>query len=162
MVDTSARFWKRGVLPDAGIYSDPKQLMASAIEYFDWSTDNSLFEERAFAYQGSVTIEDLRKPRVFTLRGLCNWLGVALKEWPALKGKSPEIARVCEWAEEIIYQQKFELAAADLLNAAFIARDLGMTEKRELTGAGGRPLSIITSEVDASTAAEMYADTLRR
>jgi hypothetical protein len=42
--------------------------------------------------------------------------------------------------DEIIRTQKFQGAAADLLNPNIIARDLGLSEKSEITGANGAPL----------------------
>ncbi|MDC9826565.1 terminase small subunit, partial [Devosia sp. ZB163] len=42
--------------------------------------------------------------------------------------------------DEIIRAQKFEGAAAGLLNPNIIARDLGLADKQELTGKGGSPL----------------------
>jgi poly(A) polymerase Pap1 len=42
--------------------------------------------------------------------------------------------------EKTIYTQKFQGASADLLNANIIARDLGLSDKTELTGKDGKPL----------------------
>ena len=46
--------------------------------------------------------------------------------------------------DEIIRTQKFEGASADLLNPNIIARDLGLADKSELTGAGGGAIETVT------------------
>ena len=42
--------------------------------------------------------------------------------------------------EDCIYNQKFEGAIIGLYNANIIARDLGLSDKNELTGKDGNPL----------------------
>ena len=58
-----------------------------------------------------------------------------------------------EWAEAVIYRQKFEGAAADMLNQAIIARELGLVDRKEMTGLGGGPL-ITVIEIVAATDGE--------
>lgn len=128
-----ARKWKAG------------ELHTSCVEYFDWAHDNPLHEARPFAYQGDSWVEEVAKARAFTRQGLCTFLGVSIKEWDSYKDID-DLMPVYEWAEQVIYQQKFELAASDLLNASFIARDLGMTDKRELGGIPGQPLEVSARE----------------
>lgn len=49
-------------------------------------------------------------------------------------------------AEAVIYEQKFTGAAADLLNPNIIARDLGLADKKELSGG----LALTVTPEDAS------------
>ena len=44
--------------------------------------------------------------------------------------------------EDIIYEQKFTGAAADLLNPNIIARDLGLADKKEVSGPDGDAIEI--------------------
>jgi hypothetical protein len=45
-----------------------------------------------------------------------------------------------ERAEAVIYTWKFEGAAANLLNANLVARELGLADKAELMGRDGGPI----------------------
>jgi hypothetical protein len=72
-------------------------------------------------------------------------------EWRNQDDYSEVITR----AEEVIYSQKFAGAAADLLNANIIARDLGLTDRREV-----RQSSTVKVSADMSPqeAARAYQD----
>ena len=69
--------------------------------------------------------------RAMTLQGLCLFIDVTRETWGEWKKSRPDLSDVQREAEEIIYSQKFAGAAADLLNANIIARDLGLSEKVE-------------------------------
>ena len=53
-----------------------------------------------------------------------------------------DFSEVTTRVDEIIRTQKFQGAAADLLNPNIIARDLGLADKSELTGKDGGPVEI--------------------
>lgn len=137
-------FWIRSK-PSASKQWTADELYLTAIEYFNWSHNNPLYELRPFAYKGDSWVEEVPKARAFTERGLCTFLGISLKEWQEMS-KADHLAPITSWAEQVIHQQKFELAAADLLNAGFIARDLGLSDKRELGGIPGQPLEVSARE----------------
>ena len=61
---------------------------------------------------------------------------------------------------EIIRTQKFAGAAADLLNANIIARDLGLADKNEVTGKDGGPVEV--KELSDLQAAQRVAYMLGR
>jgi hypothetical protein len=124
-----------------------------------WVEDNPLWEQKITQYKGDVRVVNIAKMRAMTVESLCLFLGVNVDTWREYS-KREDFAAVCEWANSCIRQQKFGGAAADLLNPAIIARDLGLADKREITGANGAPLQMITSEMSAAQAAEAYAATL--
>lgn len=99
---------------------------------------------KAFAYQGEVVKEELPKMRAMTMTGLCLYLGVNEAYFRQFKKELPEgetdFSTVIANIEAVIYTQKFEGAAAELLNHNIIARDLGLADKSELTGKDGAPL----------------------
>ena len=66
---------------------------------------------------------------------------------------------VTSCVDEAIRQQKFEGAASGFFNPAIIARDLGLVDKQEVTGANGGPIEKITTNMTPEEAAEMYAKT---
>lgn len=134
------RFWNRPLV-EPSKYPTPGELHASMIEYFDWAHDNPLEEVRPFSFQGDSWNHAMDKARAFTEQGLRVFLGLSKKDWTALR-EDEAYEHVFGWADEVMYQQKFELGAADLLNASFIARDIGLTDKRELGGIPGQPLEV--------------------
>ncbi|AFM54319.1 DNA-packaging protein [Salmonella enterica subsp. enterica serovar Newport] len=112
-------------------FESPEALWAACCEYFEWVEANPLYEVKAFAFQGVVTQESLPKLRAMTISGLCIFLDITRQTWGtfrAMEGFSDITTR----AEEIIYDQKFSGAAADLLNANIIARDLGLKEQSQV------------------------------
>lgn len=123
------RFWKR---QSRSSIEGPEALQSACIEYFDWAHDNPLTEAKAFAYQGDSWVESIDKSRAFTLKGLCVFLGINESKWAVWKS-DPRLSDICGWAEDVIYTQKFEGAAAGLLNPSIIGRDLGLAEKSEVS-----------------------------
>jgi len=112
-------------------FETPEALWSACCEYFAWVEDNPLWEIKAFAYQGDITQEPVPKMRAMTIMGLCTFLDISRQTWytfRAMEKYSDTITRV----EEIIYDQKFSGAAADLLNANIIARDLGLKEQQQI------------------------------
>jgi hypothetical protein len=126
------------------LFKTPELLWEAACEYFQWCENNPLYETKAFAYQGEIVTEELPKMRAMTMGGLCLYLGVNeayFRQFKAglLEGET-DFSTVIANIETVIYTQKFQGAAADLLNANIIARDLGLADKSELTGKNGAPL----------------------
>ena len=140
------RFWEarssHGRKPK---FASPEILHTACMEYFEWVEENPLYEAKAFAYQGQVTVEYLPKMRAMTIAGLCLFLDIDTQTWANYKA-NPDFFGVCESVEKSIYQQKFTGASADLLNASIIARDLGLADKQDLTSSDGSmsPPKIIT------------------
>jgi len=125
------RFWEaRSSHGRNPIFESPEALWTAAKEYFAWVEDNPLYEAKPFAFQGTVTIANVAKMRAMTIEGLCIFLDIARQTWKDY-GERPDFLAVTSRVEEIIRSQKFAGAAADLLNANIIARDLGLTDKTE-------------------------------
>lgn len=84
--------------------------------------------------------------RAFTIQGLCLYLGcnvLYFKQFEeSIKDKTDELAKdfsiILSRVREIIYTQKFTGAAAGFLNPNIIARDLGLTDKTDITTAGDK------------------------
>lgn len=112
------------------IFKDPDQLWEAACEYFQWVEDNPLYEDKVTSFQGVNTHEPVAKMRAMTISGLCLFLDIDQTTWRAY-GEKKDFSRIVTRAEEVIRSQKFAGAAADLLNANIIARDLGLTDKSE-------------------------------
>lgn len=112
-------------------FKSPDDLWEACCEYFQWVEDNPLWEMKAFSYQGEVTQEPVAKMRAMTLTGLCLFLDITDETWRTFRSRE-DLSGVVTRAEKVIYDQKFSGAAADLLNANIIARDLGLKDKSEV------------------------------
>ena len=139
---TGNQFWlarsKSGRNP---IFKDPEQLLESCLEYFQWVEDNPLQEEKAVQFQGEFIKTSVNKMRAMTIGGLCIFLDIGESTWSDYKKKS-DFSAVTSKVDGIIRNQKFVGASADMLNANIIARDLGLSDKSEITGKDGEPLYI--------------------
>jgi len=130
-------FWKlRSKHGRKALFTNPKKLWEAACEYFQWCEDNPLWEAKAFQNKGEVIIAELPKMRAMTLGQLCFYLNCTkdyfhqFKESKTYK-ENKDFSIIIKEIENIIYNQKFQGAAADLLNSNIIARDLGLIEKRQ-------------------------------
>jgi DNA-packaging protein gp3 len=141
------------------IFASAGDLWTACVEYFEWVEENPLFEAKAFAYEGCVTIEKLEKMRAMTIDGLVLFLDISRQTWNEYK-KLPDFIAVTEQAENVIRSQKFGGAAAGLLNANIIARDLGLSDKTELTGKDGG--AIETKELGKNERGSRIALALRK
>lgn len=126
------QFWKaRSSHGRAPIFKTPDDLWDACVEYFQWVEANPLMEAKAFASGGKVTVKNLPKMRAMTLTALRLFLDIDRSTWEAYSGREGFTA-VTTRVEEIIYSQKLEGAAADLLNANIIARELGLKDKTDV------------------------------
>src|SRR5690606_4225743 len=74
--------------------------------------------------------------RPYTLTALCLYLGINTAYFRQfkdnLKDTDEDFSTVITRIEETIYSQKFEGASVGAFNANIIARDLGLSDKKEL------------------------------
>lgn len=134
------QFWRvRSSHGRKPIFPDPDILWDACCEYFEWVEANPLWEDRVMSYQGVNTHEPVAKMRAMTVTGLCNFLDISLQAWTEYRTRNG-FGDVTTRVDQIIRDQKFAGAAADLLNANIIARDLGLADKSELTGKDGGPI----------------------
>lgn len=115
------------------IFQTDEDLWNSACEYFQWVEDNPLWEDKVTSFQGVNSHEPLAKMRAMTIDGLCLFLDIGVQTWHDYKAKK-DFSEVTTRIENVIRSQKFAGAAADLLNANIIARDLGLADKSEISG----------------------------
>ena len=142
-------FWKaRSSHGRNPIFASPDALWDVATEYFEWVEANPLYEDKIVSYQGVTTHEPVAKMRAMTISGLCTFLDISVQAWSEYK-KRDGFGDITTRIDQIIRDQKFAGAAADLLNANIIARDLGLSDKSELTGADGSAVKIIFQQADS-------------
>lgn len=127
------RFWEaRSTHGRNPIFKAPEDLWSAAEEYFQWASDNPLQEEKLFHFQGAVIKDTVSKMRAMTQSGLCLFLDVdeqTLNNYEKKDNDEDGFFGVVRKIKSVIRDQKFSGAAADLLNANIIARDLGLSDK---------------------------------
>lgn len=129
------QFWKRRSKHGRDkLFATPELLWEAACEYFEWCDNNPLKEEKVFHSQGVITSHDASKMRAYTLTGLCLYLDCNTQYFNNFENnnkESKDFSVIITRIRETIYTQKFEGAAAELLNPNIIARELGLSEKSE-------------------------------
>lgn len=158
------QFWRarsrHGRLPKFPEGEEGARMLLEACEdYFTWCEEHPLEEDKVFSYEGDTFHDSVSKLRAFTLNGLTLFIDVSDQTWINWRNNRPDLLEVITWAEKTIRDQKFVAAAAGLLNANIISRDLGLADKTELTGPGGGPVQTITGEMTPAEAADLYAQT---
>ena len=151
------QFWKaRAKHGRDKIFSTPEIMLDAAFDYFKWVEDNPL--TKAIIYQGEVSVNPEKLMRAMTIKGLCIYWGVNsfyLNDFVGnlnLESKiDKDFSQVINTIKEIIETQKFEGASAGLLNPNIIARDLGLTDKKELSGSVENPLTLVIQEISGNT-----------
>lgn len=139
-------FWKaRSSHGRKPIFATADDLWEAASEYFEWVEANPLWEDKVTSFQGTNTHEPIAKMRAMTIAGLCIFLDISQQAWSEYKQREG-FGEVTTRIDDIIRTQKFEGASADLLNPNIIARDLGLADKQETSGA----VSVTIESKDAS------------
>ena len=113
-------------------FESAEALQNAAHEYFQWVEDNPLWESKVTQFQGAPIDMVIPKMRAMTLDGLHLFLDITDQTWINYRNKK-DFLEVVAKIDKAIRSQKFSGAAADLLNANIIARDLGLTDKQEVT-----------------------------
>ena len=138
------QFWKlRSKHGRDKLFASPELLWDAACEYFEWCEANPLMESKAMTVSNgtgmgsSIEIIELPKMRAMTISQLCFYLGCDESYFryfkSTLKEENKDFLTVIKSIEQIIYNQKFQGASADLLNANIIARDLGLKDRTDVT-----------------------------
>lgn len=116
-------------------YDSAKELWSKAIDYFNWVSENPLYELKIFQYQGEIVEKEMPKMRAMTETAFCLFAGISTETFRSYKKPNPDQIEdffgVSQRIADIIYSQKFEGAAADFLNANIIGRELGLVDKSE-------------------------------
>lgn len=143
-------------------FETPEALLERVLDYFRWAEENPLMESKLVTYEGVSTIVEVPKMRALTLRGLTLHIGVGMETWGGWRrGDRPDLADVIAFAESHLYARKFDGAAAGMLSPNLIARELGLSDKTEVSGPDGGPIQSTTtidwSKVDTATIAALLA-----
>lgn len=125
----------------------PDSVWKLAVEYFDWCEKNPWKEEKPF---GTGFVAIVNKSRPYTEIGFRLFAGISNGTWENYSsGKEgyEDFLEVTTRIKEIVYTQKFEGAATGFFNPNIIARDLGLSDKKELTGKDGAPIAVTGMQI---------------
>lgn len=135
------------------LFATPKLLWDAASEYFNYIKENPLYETKVFQFQGTIVTKEVPIMRAMTMRELCFYLNcneTYFRQFKAnLADDEKDFSSVIEDIETIVYTQKFQGAAGNLLNANIIARDLGLTDKKDVSS-NGETISFATFLMQSS------------
>lgn len=120
-------YWKLakgwGVGNDAAY--TPEELWNKACDYFDWVEKNPLKEQKVF---GSGLRMNVSKMRAMSQKAFCIFAQISSTTFDNYHADEAYLG-ITARIKDIIFTQKFEGAAADLVNPNIIARELGLAEK---------------------------------
>lgn len=144
------------------IFQTKEQLEKACQEYFTWNAENPLMETVASAGKDGWSKTQIPRMRAMTIMGLCLFLEISNDTWYAYKrgDHGQEFSDICTRVEAAIRNQKFEGAAGGFLNASIIARDLGLADKKEITGANGGSVKV-DSHMTVKDASLAYEEALK-
>ena len=134
------QFWKlRSKHGRDKLFATPELLWEAACEYFKWCDENKWERVETTVKSNGTDIKTIPIERAYTLTGLCLYLNCNSKYFNNFdkQNNDEDFNYIITCIRETIYTQKFEGAAAGVFNSNIIARDLGLTDKKELDHKGG-------------------------
>ena len=134
-------FWiKRKSSGRKRTFKNPKEIWELACDYFAYIDSNP------FVIKGSGNKIKEKKQRPYTIEGLCVHMNIVKTTWYKYKSELPEddpqkalFEEICEYIDQIIYDQKFSGAAIGEFHHQIIARSIGLVEKVDIAS-GGKPV----------------------
>lgn len=145
-------------------FRSAQALLKAIISYFEWIEANPLVESADFHFQGDVVPHNKPLMRAMTITGLCLHIGVTTKCWRQWRSKDNDVddkgsvdwRYVIDWAESVIWEQKFTGAAAGLLKENIVSRELGLQEQIKNTLDGD-----VNFEVGLDDATKAYMEAMK-
>jgi len=130
------QFWKKIDPEDLGRnpkYKEPIELWEDAEKYFKECDSRPLLSREYTESQKGTFNKTTEHAIPYTWEGLYVFLSICnLKHYKEKEAFSP----IIEHIGNVIRNQKFVGAAAGLFNSNIIARDLGLTDKKDVTSDG--------------------------
>ena len=117
------------------IFKSPEELWNACCEYFE-ATDARKWVKKDWVGKDATEVER-KSDTPYTITGLCIFLGVNRGYFSDFKQNcSPDFSEIITRVEDIMFTQKFEGATVGAFNHNIIARDLGLTDKTDVTSGG--------------------------
>ena len=111
------------------IFSSPEILWEACKEYLE-ETSKRFWVQKDWVGKDAHEVErETSTP--FTQKGLCLFLDITEETWNQY-GKKKDFSEIVTRVNNIIFVQKFEGATVGAFNSSIIARELGLSDKREI------------------------------
>ena len=143
-------FWKlRSKHGRDKIIESPEVMLDAIYEFLELKSEETIEKPEAIkSGDNAGTQFDLKFKDYPTLSELAHFLGFkTLKTWYNYKNDK-DFLQVITHAEEIFSTWKLKGAAIGVYNHSIVARDLGLADKKELTGKDGGAIEVV--ELDAT------------
>jgi len=117
------------------VFDTPQDLWSAAVDYFIYIEENPLQAADLVKHQGEAKVAFVPKMRAMTEEDFCIQTKMSQSTWTNYctgEGTYKDFLAISLEIKSIIRTQKFQGAAADLLNGSIIARDLGLVDKQEV------------------------------
>lgn len=105
----------------------PEDLWDEFVSYMEWLEKEPFYEVKPMVVSGKLKMAKLPKMRAATISGFCLFADIVPNTLKNYR-KNKDFFQVVTRIDETIRTQKFEGAAAELLNSNIIARDLGLRD----------------------------------
>ena len=130
------------------------EFAAAVAAYFEWLEGEgaTIAVERVAVRKEGVTHYVEERLRLPSLTALCSHMGILLRTWHGWRTTRPDFDPVRLAAEQAITSAKIEGAAADVFNAAFVAREMGLVERRETAHGLAPDLTALLRDINAAGA----------
>lgn len=145
MIGNSNWKFRKATISPKRLFKTPQELWDKADEYFTWMDENPMIGFKVTQTNGMIVEMVEPKMRAMSVSSLCTHLCISRMSWDEYS-KKEEFRDTCAAVELIIYNQKFEGAAADMLNPGIIARELGLKDRTDVTS-GDESITGITRKV---------------
>jgi hypothetical protein len=128
------RFWaaRASSSGPAPKFADADALWKACVTYFDWVAENPLYEDRLVTYRGIARHVPVAKMRPMRKGDLLRFIDVAHTTWAAWKRDRADLALTIEHAESVVWCWNFDGAAANLIDANLVIRQLGLGREKAL------------------------------
>ena len=131
------------------IFKSGSEFLKACLEYFVWCEENPMMEV-VKKYDGNTQewVETkVPRMRIKTVAGLCNYL--AITDITLMNYRRERFPEICKFIDDAIREEREVGGANGMLNAGFIARLIGLSDRKEFTGKDGAPL-IPATKIDVS------------
>lgn len=115
----------------------PGELLQAFAEYVECVESSPLYESKAF---GNGWVTRLPHIRAMSIQAFCLHACFSRDTFYTYE-KDPLYSDITKFIRDTMYAQKFEGAAANLLNASIIARELGLIDKSSIVDGEGNVLA---------------------
>lgn len=124
------------------IYKTPDLLLEEAYKYFDWCNKNPVKKNEAIK-SGPTAGKIIQIPtqRPYTLQGLCVHIGISMDTFKNYSLRD-DFLGVTTHIREVIQANQLEGAMVEAYNPNIVARMLGLSDKKEISGKDGGELVI--------------------